>query len=231
MGFGLGIGIGWPNSTSGASFNPGISLAIAPNAVFKIPAGGNFTIEWFQRVDSNMNDYKNIFQLPFAYNEEISARVAPNLLYFSPGETLVVTSLEGLNENWATVALIRDNGFTKIYINGELKVNEYIGSPGASVGSATNPLYIGSAGEYGLLKGKLSNFRWSSEALYSSNYTPSTTPLSVLPSTKLLLFQGNTLELQLTDNTFINKNIVNTAGVYNSDNPFIGFQGCTAFDL
>jgi hypothetical protein len=43
--------------------------------------------------------------------------------------------------------------------------------------------------------------------------------------TKLLIFQGNTLETQLTDNSGNNHNATNSGATYSASNPFVGVQG------
>jgi hypothetical protein len=77
----------------------------------------------------------------------------------------------------------------------------------------------------------MSNFRWTNLDLCGAGYSPSPVPLSPLPETKLLILQGDTLPLELTDNSNASpaNTIVNATGIYNTDNPFVGYSGSIQF--
>ena len=121
---------------------------------------------------------------------------------------------------WQHVALCGNGSTTKIFINGVEKgsVNEYprtITSPAyftigsaKSQGNATNDYY-----------GYITNFRLvKGTALYTSNFTPSTTPLTAIDNTKLLTCQGSSI----VDASLSNHSITNngTTVVYDSTSYF-----------
>jgi len=66
-----------------------------------------------------------------------------------------------------------------------------------------------------------SNFRWNDTDVYSiSSFPTPSVPLTSIPGTKLLIFQGDTLPLEITDNSGMGNVITNGTGIYNIDNPF-----------
>ena len=76
-----------------------------------------------------------------------------------------------------------------------------------------------------------SNFRWNSTtAIYDTNgFTPPSAPLTSVFGTNLLLFQGETLNDELTDQSGIGSIITNGTGVYSGGNPFAGYAGSIQF--
>jgi hypothetical protein len=103
----------------------------------------------------------------------------------------------------------------------------------AAISSQGLPLTIGYGNEpQSGFNGLMSNFRWTTvyvELPYIS-YPPPTSPLTVLPETKLLMFQGTTLEDEITDQSGNGYTIRNATGFYNPNNPFGSpNEGCIAF--
>ena len=91
------------------------------------------------------------------------------------------------NDQWYHVALVRNGTNAKVYVNGESKLNVTV--PDASQNN-TLPLCIGSQGDgytgYNFV-GRIHDVRLvNGVALYTSNFTPSTTPLTNVSSCKFL---------------------------------------------
>jgi hypothetical protein len=87
---------------------------------------------------------------------------------------------------WHHLAICRVSGSTRVYINGTLRLTSTINSS-----STLRDLYIGTAPHDGLgtqgLNGNISNFRIvKNVALYTSNFTVPTAPLTAITNTSLL---------------------------------------------
>jgi hypothetical protein len=101
------------------------------------------------------------------------------VLYFenSAGNTLTGSRAVALN-TWAHVACVRSSGTVTLYING---VNAGSGAAAGSI-SSTVAVSIGNAlsgGTFGNFNGYISNARITKGgALYTSVFTPTTTPLT-----------------------------------------------------
>jgi hypothetical protein len=99
---------------------------------------------------------------------------------------------------WTHVAVVRNGTNFQIYINGVSKASAtYSGS--VDGGSTTNQLQIGySSPDY--YSGYISNLRIANSAVYTSNFTPSTGPLTAISGTLLLTSQSNRFVDNSTNN-------------------------------
>ena len=107
----------------------------------------------------------------------------PNGNNWTIGTTLLNT--------WVYFALVRTSGQTQLYVNGSA-----VGTAQAdttNVTGAVKKLFIGADGETSGdgFPGNITNFRWTNAAVYSTDYSTPTSPLSALPQTKLLLLGGS----------------------------------------
>lgn len=106
---------------------------------------------------------------------------------------LTVSASSILNGAWHHVAVVRNSGTITIYFDGT-SVGTVSNSTDYSNQTLTYDIGYGnqSAGRY--LTGKLSNFRIvNGTAVYTSNFTPPSTPLTNITNTKVLTFQNPTL--------------------------------------
>lgn len=108
------------------------------------------------------------------------------------------TSSSTINDGqWHHIAISRpSSGQVKIFVDG---THEGTGNSGRNCNS-DDDCWIGrrySGGGYAL-NGQLSNFRVTDAALYTSNFTPSTSPLTQTSNTKLLFCQSDTNPLTST---------------------------------
>jgi hypothetical protein len=185
--FGPFAGTTLPTPYYGAYFAGSNSYIQVPdNAGFAF-GSGDFTIEyWFNapQVTTSM----------FVYGQ-ISAALstASRNVYDSIGSGIVVTQLFGATgqlgqinssvtvspNTWYHVAVTRNAGEVRQFINGQQTGSFSIGS--TALNDSDVPFSIGRIGEYDLntYTGYISNFRVvKGQALYTSNFTPSTIPLT-----------------------------------------------------
>ena len=132
--------------------------------------------------------------------------------------SIITTSTVPLN-SWVHIALVRNSGTTKIYINGTADSNTYSDTNAYIAGD----WYIGkrspsiSTGSY--MEGLFSDYRFvNGTAVYTSNFTPPTEPLTAITNTKFLLGQLPYLKDQSASNHAI------TVGAYASLKPFSLFD-------
>jgi hypothetical protein len=204
------------NGGSGYFDGNGDYLTVANGAGLQL-GSGNFTIEfWFYAFNfntdyfflignsgsSNENNYSYVFasngskQMVYALS---SNGTSWNLLNTSMGIELTAN-------NWNHIALVRNGSSILPYVNGVLGTTQTIS---ASLYSLTSPVYIGSvANLYSYFPGYISNMRiLKGTALYTSTFTPPTSPLTAITNTSLLL---NFTNASIIDSTA--KNNLETVG-------------------
>lgn len=207
-------------TTTTAAPLPG-NVEIAASTDFDITK--DFTIEMFVNL-SNLDG----FQRPYSFG----AYPAPNaisiegdqLYFWANGSPLLNGSFAPTLGQWYHICIMGSGPTAYMFIDG-LKVA--FSSYTLPILSGGLPLTIGYGNEpSSYFNGYMSNFRWSQSALYStSGFAVPTAPLTVEPSTILLIFQGNSLPLELTDNSGNGHNASNTGANYSTNNPFVGYQG------
>ena len=90
---------------------------------------------------------------------------------------------------WSHFAATFSGGVIKVYVNGVNTGNgTYTGDYAVGTNFDIGGINGGSDGDF---KGYISNFRVTKSIVYSSNFTPSTTPLSAIANTTLLTCQSN----------------------------------------
>jgi hypothetical protein len=172
--------------------------APASSAQFS-PSTGDVTIEgWFYFTNLGV-DVVNVFGCNngSGANQKMVSYIETNVsIHFdiSPtGGASQATSASGavVNNTWCHLAFVRNSGTAYIYVNGTSVAS---GSATGNLSSLTQPFYIGYVGEpYGISPtGYVSNFRYvNGTAVYTSTFTPSTSPLTAITNTKLLTCQSN----------------------------------------
>jgi hypothetical protein len=168
-------------------------LTVATNAAFTYGTG-NFTIEcwaWFsttgaaQYLIDQRNSGTATALIPTLYlGTDAKVRYYVNGADQITGTTAVSTG------TWYHITVCRSGTNTKLFLNGVQEGSTYSDSNNyaasrVTIGSAGN-----AAGSY--LNGRISNVRLvKGTALYTSNFTPSTTPLTSVTNTSLLI-RGDT---------------------------------------
>lgn len=216
---------------------PNLTLRIDNSPNFDIPeylgAGVNpsdFTIEWWAYMDADDNHPRpwSIGSWPSAAHA-VSIENGQFYYWINGSIVLSATLLPTYIGQWCYFTVSRYKDGIGIWQNGiALADGNYTGA----IPTNGFPLYLGSEGNDSIHKGRITNFRWTNEWLYSYpsiNFTPPIHPLTVLTETKLLIFQGNTLSAQITDQSASGYTITNATGFYNSANPFVGVQGSIDF--
>jgi hypothetical protein len=172
------------------------------------------TVEWLQYLESTENN------VIFSLGESVgfirySVYIDINEIFVIVNnvERISTTITEYLN-NWVHIAITNNLGEIKLYINGDLissvSVNESIIS--------TDELIIGSDG-INYLNGKLTNFRWTNDLVYTNNFVVPVTPLSTLSKT-ILLFKASSQEKLLFNSANNLYTIENYGSTWSQSSPF-----------
>jgi len=152
---------------------------------------GDFTIEaWIYLNSLTTGDTQNrqlIFEL--GDNVILFRSVGGEIAYYNGASSFASTSTPLSANTWHHVALVRDSGIIEIYVDG---VSELSNSDTTNFAS-TGDVYIAKkSDDTQPLGGSISNLRIvKGTALYTSAFTPSTTPLTNVSGTSLLTCNAN----------------------------------------
>ncbi len=198
-------------------------VGIAASSDFDIV--GDFTIEMFVNV-TNFSGFPRPYSFgAYPAPNAISIEGSGSSLYFwANNSPLLASGVTFTPGQWTHICVMGVGSTAYMYVNG-VQVNSapYSGS----ISSQNLPLTIGYGNEPSSgFNGLMSNFRWTTTQVYdSAGFTVPTSQLASLMGTKLLIFQGNTIETQLTDNSGNNHNATNSGATYSALSPFVGVQG------
>ena len=143
-----------------------------------------------------------------------------NINYYVAGSNQISTSYSSYQNQWTHIAIVRNSGTTTLYLDGVSK---------GTWSDSTNytdqgPFVIGRHGDSSnatyCLNGYISNFRIvKGTAVYTSNFTVPTSPLTAITNTVLLTSQENTgTIIDRSSNNFTITVVGNAAA--NALNPF-----------
>ena len=185
----------------------------ASNAAFTIGTG-DFTYEcWINRQGVNPVSSSNVITVFDTRTAEPS--VAPCLFwendamkYYVNGSTRITSTSTFPIGTWAHVAIVRASGVTKMYVNGVQEganytdTNNYVGTTTVIGGR-----FAAVSGDFRSWFGYISNVRIvKGTAVYTSNFTPSTVPLT---TTSQGVTASNVSLLTCQSSTFIDNSINN----------------------
>lgn len=108
-----------------------------------------------------------------------------SVTYYTAGAARITTT--GIvTGQWYHIAVVRSSGVTRLYVNGVANATTYTDTNDYGVSSQFT---IGGAGDTlgASTYGHLSDIRVTKSAVYSSAFTPSTSPLSLINNTTMLL--------------------------------------------
>jgi len=202
------------NGTSGAGGGPYLSC---PNSSTMQFGSGSFTIEawcYFTVVQESTI----IARYPFdntnnEWNFQTSVGLTPFFSYSAAGLNTGITVVSGsaLSINtWYHLAVVKNGTGVTLYINGtSVSTGTIAGSIYSGTTTTTIGCYAQSAypGGYAVPNGYLSNVRVvKGSAVYTSNFTPTTQPLTAITNTSLLTCQSNRFVDNSTNNFTITLN-------------------------
>jgi len=190
-----GSGSMYMNGISGAGGGPYLSY---PNSSTMQFGSGNFTIEawcYFTVVQESTIAARYPFDSTNnEWNFGTGSSLIPNFSYTTGGNTSAgsVGGVSALSINtWYHIAVVRNSTVLTMYINGTSVATStiagsiYSGTTTSTVGAYAQSAYPNG---YAVPNGYLSNVRVvKGTAVYTSNFTPSTTPLTAISGTSLLL--------------------------------------------
>jgi len=158
---------------------------------------GDFTVEFWMKSQKSDQWLLLIDQQYQAQGVSIWINPTNELVYYPNSSTPALTSQALTMSDWIHVALVRNSGTTKFYVNGVWNSTSYSDSQNFP----TNlPLKMGSdysASSYGY-KGYFRDVRVTNTAVYSTNFTPPTQPLTEIAGTRLLTCQSLTFKDEST---------------------------------
>ena len=164
---------------------------------------GDFCMEAWVFVDADAYNYSRVFCFGPYYSNNDSHGLAVNgtdnndkILYYDYRNSefrLVSTTVTPIGE-WFHIAVTKASNVMRLFYNGQIEATAT--NTGAPEASSTNTVAIGNAPDAGSggedFQGFISNARVvKGSAVYTSNFTPSTSKLTAITNTKLLTCQSN----------------------------------------
>jgi len=179
---------------------------------------GDFTVEWFQ-YQENGGSYPRIFAVQPWPDTQIGVSVeedGDNYYAWIGGEGYG-TSISNYLNQWIHCAITRESGTLYIFKDGDLSFST---TSSEDITDNTNLLYIGSTSDGDYFTGHITNFHFvKGTALYTSNFTPPTSPITPVSNTKLLLLTSSE-DTAFDDSSALNKSVTNNGALWSSLNPF-----------
>jgi hypothetical protein len=197
------------------------NVGIAASTDFDIT--GDFTIEMFVNM-SNLDGFPRPYSFG-QYPAPNAMSIEGNQLYFwANNANLINGSFEPNIGQWYHICVMGSGETAYMYIDGfNVASSPYEGT----ISSQSLPLTIGYGNEPSSgFNGLMSNFRWTSSAVYNTaGFTVPTSQLTSSVDTVLLTFQGNNINAQLLDNSGNGHDATNSGATYSASNPFAGTEG------
>ncbi len=198
-------------------------VGIAASSDFDIV--GDFTIEMFVNV-TNFDGFPRTYSFgAYPAPNAISIEGSGSSLYFwANNSPLLASGVTFTSGQWTHICVMGVGSTAYMFVNG----NQVNSAPySGSISSQGLPLTIGYGNEPNSgFNGLISNFRWTTTQVYdTAGFTVPTSTLPNLVGTKLLIFQGTNLPMQLADNSGNGHNATNSGATYSALNPFTGTQG------
>lgn len=195
--------VNFPSNNDGSS-----NLQIAHNSALSFTAANDWTLEAYVNLTAN-NTYNYFISKGNQSTREWAISVGPTnfIFYWSTngggsGDSSITAGYTFNFCQWYHIAVSKSGSSVRLFVNGT-----QIGSTGTftTIFNGTDPLWVGTfcaytgiAHNYG---GTVSNIRiLKGTALYTTNFTPPTAPLTAIANTVLLICQSSTLIDNSTNN-------------------------------
>jgi hypothetical protein len=145
----------------------------------------DFTIEWFQK-QTTPTGFQRVFTIDDYPDTDIGVSIENGIFYYWVFSNTYIGQSIAPVYLWKHFALVRINGVTKLYIDGQF--NGLVGNTDDFT-NTTDPLTIGNenlsnrtgqAGSTGAFRGYITNFRWvKGLGVYTGNFTKPTSDLAL----------------------------------------------------
>lgn len=195
----------WPGGWSGYFDGSGDYITMTGRDLSSI----NWTIEcWVYFVTLGTSPHVFCFGADTNNRYQVWKNNSTGKWNLSQGTASTFTNVDGFTSpvagTWYHVAAVRNTGTTRLYVNGNLEANNSATlSSGTSWGIGFQH-FGASASDY--VYGYISNFRVvSGTALYTANFTPSTTALTTVANTSLLTLNERSLTDRSPNNITITR--------------------------
>ena len=179
-----------PYGSNWSNFFDGSGDYLATSSTQIIPATTTYTVEAWVYLTGDYSDYREIVTQGSSGNANrwlMYVNITDGKLGIQTGASGITTSFTVPQNTWTHLAFVNNSSSYTVYANG------------TSVGSGTNTVtpqntYVTvgafqSGAEY--FQGYISNVRITNTAVYTSAFTPSTTPLTAISGTSFLTCQSN----------------------------------------
>ena len=155
---------------------------------------GDFTLEWW--VYPNNFSATQIMadrRLGGSGNDLVVFLGTDGKVNFNANSGTRITSASAISASaWTHISVVRASGTTKLYIGGTAESTTYSDSNNYTSNQVRLGIFYNNNTQF-MLDGKISNYREvKGSVVYSSNFTPPTSPLSAITNTILLTCQNNT---------------------------------------
>lgn len=194
------------NTSWSAYFNGTSGITTAANPGMGVASGGDVTIElWMNTLTTATNEglsdsYNSLFGTTdeAAWNSTsygfIYSTSGISLYNGNGGGALWSIATGTLHDGvWHHIAIVRNSGTWQVFVDGVSKGTTTTQGT-RTLGNDTYRYGVGTVapgGASGSFLGYISNFRFTKSAVYTSNFTPSTTPLTPITNTALLTLKSN----------------------------------------
>ena len=190
-------------------------VGIAASTDFDIV--GDFTIEMFVNM-ANVDGVPRPYSFG-VYPAANAISIENGTMYFWGNNGIRLSgNFDPTIGQWYHICVQRSGNTLKMFVDGtQIATTTYADD----IPSQELPLTIGYGNESNSgFNGLMSNFRWTSSAVYNTaGFTVPTAPLTDLAGTKLLIFQGNDLAAQLVDNSGNGHDATNTGATFSTNDP------------
>jgi hypothetical protein len=213
---------------------PDLSLYFANQTEFSFGTG-DFSIELWVYLVPTGSDQVIIDFRPAAGNGAYPTiylnNSATNIRYYANSADQITASSTFAYNQWNHIAVTRSGTSTKLFLNGVQEGSTYTDTTNYTVGTNRPATANGNAASAYMLGGRLSNLRIvKGEPVYTSNFTPSTSPLTL---TSQGVTASNVSCLVAQSNRFVDNSLNNfSVGVVGTVKvtPFSPFPITTAYD-